>query len=128
MLDIIGYVALGLFLLVVPGFLFSLVLYPKLESLDFWARVGVSLGLGALLLIYVGLFVARPELRMLQFAPFAGVTLALCVALAILAYVRGGAEVVVAYTRAAVRSLRKSTTGEPEKKSQEPPRQGGGMD
>jgi uncharacterized membrane protein len=110
MLDIIGYVLLGIFLLIIPGFLFSLVLYPKLENLDFWSRAGVSLGLGAMLLIYVGFFIAKPELRMLQPAPFVGVTVGLCAALAILAYLRGGAEVVLAYTRAVVRFFKSKTS------------------
>jgi len=147
MLDIIGYVLLGIFLLMVPGFLFSLVLYPKLGSLDFWARVGMSLGLGVMLLIYVGFFIAKPELRMLQFTPFVGVTVGLCVVLTILAYLRGGAEVVIAYTRAVVRFFRKFRTPKPpqtpaplqskpekqaqphpeKKASEKPPKQGGGI-
>jgi uncharacterized membrane protein len=146
MLDIIGYVLLGIFLLIIPGFLFSLVLYPKLENLDFWSRAGVSLGLGVILLIYVGFFIANPELRMLQPAPFIGVTLGLCVALAILAYLRGGAEVVLAYTRAVVRFFKSKTSKpsqtptpsqpkpekqaqpHPEKKaSEQPPKQGSGI-
>jgi uncharacterized membrane protein len=147
MLDIIGYVLLGMFLLIVPGFLFSLVLYPKLENLDFWSRVGVSLGLGVMLLIYVGFFIAKPELRMLQLAPFVGVTMGLCVVLAILAYLRGGAEVVLVYTRAVVRFFRKSRVSKPsqtpvpsqpkpekqarphpgKKASEQPPKQGSGI-
>lgn len=124
MLDIIGYVLLAMFLLIVPGFLFSLVLYPKLGSLDFWTRVGVSLGLGVMLLIYVGFFIAKPELRMLQFAPFVGVTLGLCVVLSVLAYLRGGAEVVLAYTRAVVgffRKFRAPKTNQPSVPSQQKP-------
>jgi len=147
MLDIIGYVLLGVFLLMVPGFLFSLVFYPKLKSLDFWSRAGVSLGLGVMLLIYVGFFIAKPELSMLQFAPFAGVTVGLCVVLAVLAYVRGGAEVVIAYTQAVVRFFKKSGASKPsqtpapsqpkpekqaqphhEKKTfEQPPKQGSGI-
>jgi len=107
MLDIIGYVLLAMFLLMVPGFLFSLVLYPKLGGLDFWTRVGMSLGLGVMLLIYVGFIIAKPEPGMLQLAPFVGVTLVLCEVLSALAYLRGGAEVVLAYTRAVVRFFRK---------------------
>jgi uncharacterized membrane protein len=113
MLEIIGYVLVGMFLLMVLGFLFSLVLYPKLGNLDFWTRVVVSLGLGVMLLIYVGFFIAEPELRMLQFGPFVGVTLALCAVLAVIAYIRGGAEVVIAYTRAVVRFFRKFRVHKP---------------
>ncbi len=146
MLDIIGYVLLGIFLLIVPGFLFSLVLYPKLENLDFWSRVGVSLGLGVMLLIYVGFFIAKPELGMLQLAPFVGVTVGLCVVLAILAYLRGGAEVVLTYTRVVVRFFKSKASKpsrtptpsqpKPEKQAQphhekktfeQPPKQGSGI-
>ena len=147
MLDIIGYVLLGIFLLMVPGFLFSLVLYPKLGSLDFWARVGMSLGLGVMLLIYVGFFIAKPELSMLQLAPFVGVTVGLCAVLAVLAYLRGGAEVALAYTRAVVGFFRRSRASKPsqtpapsqpkpekqaqphheKKASEQPPKQGSGI-
>jgi uncharacterized membrane protein len=107
MFEIIGYVLLGLFLLLVPGFFFSLVLYPKSGDMDFWTRVGVSLGLGTLLLIYVGFFIAKPEMRMLQLAPFVGMTVGACAVLAILAYIRGGAEVVLTYARAVIRTFRR---------------------
>lgn len=107
MLDVIGYVVLGLFLLIVPGFLFSLVLYPKLASLDFWARIGMSLALGVMLAIYVGYLLARPELAMLQGGPFLGLTVGVCAVLAVIAYFRGGFEVIIAYTRAVVRFFRK---------------------
>lgn len=99
MLEVIGYVVLGLFLLMAPGFLFSLILYPKLESLDFWSRMGVSLGLGVMLLLYAGYFLARPELAMLQLGPFVGLTFGVCAVLAIVAYFRGGFNVLFVYLR-----------------------------
>ncbi|HDI12661.1 MAG TPA: hypothetical protein ENF64_00930 [Hadesarchaea archaeon] len=107
MLEIAGYVILGVFLLMVPGFLFSLVLYPKLESLDFWSRMGVSLALGVLLLIYVGYFLAKPEVAMLQLWPFVGLTLGVCAVLAVIAYFRGGFEVLLTYTRPLFRVIKK---------------------
>lgn len=107
MLDVMGYMIPGLFLLIVPGFLFSLVLYPKLESLDFWGRMGMSLALGVMLVIYMGYFLARPELAMLQLSPFLGLTAGICAVLAVLAYFRGGFEVITAYTRAVTRFFRK---------------------
>lgn len=100
MLDVIGYVVLGFILLALPGFLFSLVLYPNLESLDFWTRVGMSLALGAMLVVYVGYLLARPELAALQLGPFVAGTAVLCVVFAVLAYFRGGFEVIIAYARA----------------------------
>jgi uncharacterized membrane protein len=120
MLDIIGYVLLGLFLLMFPGFLFSLVLYPKLEGIDFWTRLGMSLGLGAMLLLYVGFFIAKPELKMLQLAPFIGVTFLLCAVLAVGAYLRGGGEVVRAYTQAVFKFLRRVKVPKAEKPSPTP--------
>jgi uncharacterized membrane protein len=117
MLDIIAYVLLGLFLLMFPGFLFSLVLYPKLEGIDFWTRAGMSLGLGVMLLLYVGFFIAKPELKMLQLAPFVGVTFLLCAVLAVGAYLRGGSEVVRAYTKAVFKFLRKAKAPKAEKPS-----------
>ena len=107
MLDVIAYVLLGLFLLMVPGFLFTLVLYPRVGRLDFWGRMGLSLGLGVLLLIYVGFVVAQPGLKMLEAGPFVGVVLAVCVGLAFLAYLRGGFEVIIVYKRAATRIFQK---------------------
>lgn len=107
MLEALAYVILGLFLFIVPGFLFSLVLYPRKGSLDLWERMGTSLGLGALLVIYIGYTLAKPELGMLQAAPFLGAVLALCVIFAILAYLRGGFEVVKFYTQGVTKILRK---------------------
>lgn len=96
---------MGLFLLVTPGFLFSLVLYPKNESLDFWTRAGMSVALGAMFVVYVGYVTAR--LGALQLAPFVGVTSVLCIAFGILVYLRGGFGVIVAYKRGAFRLLKK---------------------
>lgn len=109
---------LGLFVLMVPGFLFSLVLYPRRGGLDFWKRMGVSLGLGVLLLIYVGFILAQPGIRMLEAIPFIGAVLAACVVFAIVAHLRGGFEVVTAYKRAAVGAFRKLG---PSKPPEQPP-------
>ena len=75
MLEVIGYVVLGLILLMVPGFLFSTVLYPKRENLDFWARMGVSLGLGAMLAVITGYAIAMPGVSTLSLEPFVIATL-----------------------------------------------------
>ncbi len=121
MLDIAGYVILGLFLLIAPGFLFSLILYPKLESLDFWARMGMSLALGVMLVIYVGYFLARPELAMLQLAPFVGLTVGVCAVLVVIAYFRGGFEVIIAYTRVVMGFFRKFKPPKPPQPPIPPP-------
>ena len=100
-------------LIMAPGFLFSLVLYPKLGDFDFWARVGASFGLGILVAAYIGFAIARAG--MLQLVPFVGVDLTLCVVFAILAYFRGGFEVISAYTQAALKVLRKLRPPKPPK-------------
>lgn len=105
MLDVVGYVLLGLFLFIAPGFLFSIVLYPKNESLDFWTRAGISVALGAMFVVYAGYTIAR--VGALQLGPFVGLTLVLCIAFGVLAYIRGGFEVIVAYKRGAFRRLRR---------------------
>lgn len=109
---------LGLFVLMVPGFLFSLVLYPRREGFDFWKRMGASLGLGVLLLVYVGFVLAQPGARMLEATPFIGAVLTACVVFTILAYLRGGFEVVTAYERAVMGTFRKLG---PSKPPQQPP-------
>ncbi|MDH5443552.1 MAG: hypothetical protein OEX16_04525, partial [Hadesarchaea archaeon] len=78
MLDVLAYVLFGLFLLMVPGFLFTLVLYPRRESLDFWQRMGVSLGLGVLVLIYLGFVLVQPSLKMLTLVPFVLAVFGVC--------------------------------------------------
>ncbi|MFQ6129658.1 MAG: hypothetical protein ACE5OT_02475 [Candidatus Hadarchaeaceae archaeon] len=105
MLDVLVYVLLGLFLLMVPGFLFTLVLYPRRESLDFWERMGVSLGLGVLVLIYLGFVLAQPGVKMLTPVPFILAVLAACVLFALIAYWRGGLEVAIIYERALMRKI-----------------------
>ena len=105
MLDVLVYLLFGLFLLMVPGFLFTLVLYPRRESLDFWERMGVSLGLGVLVLIYLGFVLAQPGVKMLTLAPFILAVLGVCLLFAFIAYWRGGLEVAIIYARALVRKI-----------------------
>ncbi|KUO39574.1 MAG: hypothetical protein AVW05_04280 [Hadesarchaea archaeon DG-33] len=107
MLDVLAYVLFGLFLLMVPGFLFTLVLYPRKESLDFWQRMGVSLGLGVLVLIYLGFVLAQPGLKMLTLAPFVLAVFGVCLLFALIAYWRGGLEVAIIYERALMRKISK---------------------
>ena len=107
MLDVLAYVLFGLFLLMVPGFLLTLVLYPRRESLDFWQRMGVSLGLGVLVLIYLGFVLAQPSLKMLTLAPFVLAVFGVCLLFALIAYWRGGLEVAIIYERALMRKISK---------------------
>ena len=107
MLEVPVYVLLGLFLLMVPGFLFTLVLYPRRESLDFWGRMGVSLGLGVLVLIYLGFVLAQPGLKMLTLVPFVLAVFGVCLLFVFIAYWRGGLQVAIIYARALMRKISK---------------------
>ncbi|MFB0500812.1 MAG: hypothetical protein ACETWO_06070 [Candidatus Hadarchaeaceae archaeon] len=107
MLDVLAYVLFGLFLLMVPGFLFTLVLYPRKESLDFWQRMGVSLGLGVLVLIYLGFVLVQPSLKMLTLVPFVLAVFGVCLLFALISYWRGGLEVAIIYERALMRKISK---------------------
>ena len=105
MLDKIAYVLLGLFTLMVPGFLFTLVLYPRKESLDFWERMGVSLALGVLVLIYLGFVLAQPGLKILTLVPFVLALFGVCLLFAFIAFWRGGLEIAMIYERALMRKI-----------------------
>ncbi len=105
MLVEIGYVLLGLFILFVPGFLLTLVFYPKVGQLDFWERIGVSAGLGVLVLIYVGVVLAKPEWKMLTLTPFVAVVVAFSCVFAGIAYWRGGFRVLTTYVRTVLRAV-----------------------
>jgi len=107
MLEELGYFILGLILLFVPGFLLTLVIYPKLEQLDFWERLAVSVGFGLLVLIYVGVLLAKQEWRLLQMVPYLGVVAVICCVFAVLAYLRRGFNVPLAYAHAVLRVFRK---------------------
>lgn len=132
MLEAVGYIVLGAFLLMVPGFLFSAILYPRPEGIDAWTRAGMSFGLGIMLLLYVGYFLARPDLRLLQAVPFVGSVIGLCAVLAIIAYFRGGLGLIPLYARrfaSAVgigrRAGRKEAERKEAKPSSEAPQAGG---
>ena len=103
MLELILAGLLGALVLIIPGFILTLAVYPKVESLDFWERIAVSLGFGTLVIIYIGLVLAKPEYKALRLAPFAGALLIFCVICGLVAYKRGGADVVVTYKRAVMK-------------------------
>ncbi|MEM2878435.1 MAG: hypothetical protein QXG10_02670 [Candidatus Hadarchaeales archaeon] len=99
MLDAIIYLIAGALLLLVPGFLFSAVLYPKPDGIDIWKRIGISAGLGIMLIIYVAYFLAKPNIRMLEALPFFTSVVGVCALLAIIAYFRGGLGLIPMYLR-----------------------------
>jgi len=107
MLEELGYLILGLILLFVPGFLLTLVFYPRLDQLDFWGRLAASAGIGVLVLIYVGVLLARQEWRMLQLAPYLGAVVVICCVFGVLAYLRKGFNVPLTYVRAVLRVFRR---------------------
>ena len=107
MLGELGYLILGLILLFVPGFLLTLVLYPKLDQLDFWERIAVSVGIGVLVLIYIGVLLAKQEWKLLQLAPYLGTVVVICCVFGVLAYLRKGFNVPLTYARAVLRVFRR---------------------
>jgi hypothetical protein len=125
MLDELSYILLGLFMLFGPGFLLTLVFFPKPGDLDFWQRMAVSLGLGVIVLFYVGVVLAHPERKLLSLGPFTGVVLVVCGFCAVVAYLRGGFTVVGIYTRRLIRVVRKPKppTPPPEQAPTPPPAQ-----
>jgi hypothetical protein len=103
-LEVVAYVIAGLLAVGVPGFLFSLVLYPKLGDMDFWMRAGSSLGLGAILILLEGYSLARVHsLTLGGFVMSTAVTSGILLAGV---YIRGGAGVVSAYWNGFIRGLR----------------------
>jgi len=102
-LEAVGLIVAGLLAIGVPGFLFSLVLFPKLGDMDFWVRVGSSLGLGAMLVLYEGYALARLQALMLG-----GFIISTAVTSGILlagVYIRGGGRVVSAYWSGFIKGL-----------------------
>jgi len=85
----------GALTVMVPGFLSSLIVFPRPADLDFWKRVAVSFGLGILVLAYLGFALARAGLLLVR--PFFASLLISCGVLGFLAFVRGGLGVVSYY-------------------------------
>lgn len=121
MLEIVAYILLGLFVIFGPGFLLSLVLFPKPGDFDFWQRVAVSFGLGVMLSIYIGAVLSRPQFKALTLVPFTEGALILFGFFAVLAYLRGGMAVPAAYARAVMRAARKPKPPTPPAEEQPKP-------
>ena len=90
------YIVLGCIVILIPGFLLSLLFYPKRKDLDFWERVGVSFGFGVLTAVFVAFAVAQPDLKMLRAVPYFSSLFALSAIFAIIAYWRGSLKWVIA--------------------------------
>jgi outer membrane biosynthesis protein TonB len=121
MLETAAYILLGLFVIFGPGFLLSLVLFPKPGDFDFWQRVAVSFGLGVMLSIYIGAALSRPQIKALTLLPFTEGALILFGVFAVLAYLRGGMAVPAAYVRAVMRAARKPKPPTPPAQEQPKP-------
>jgi uncharacterized membrane protein len=91
------YALLGGVVLLLPGFLLSLVAYPGRNQLELPSRLVMSLGLGVLLNVYLGIVLGR--LGLLQTSPFLLSCLLLCTGLGAAALWRG------AYPFSALRDL-----------------------
>jgi hypothetical protein len=121
MLETIADILLGLFVIFGPGFLLSLVLFPKAGDFDFWKRVAVSFGLGVMLSIYIGALLSRPQFKALTLLPFTEAALILFGFFAVVAYLRGGMAVPAAYARAVMRAARKPKPPTPPAQEQPKP-------
>lgn len=95
----LGYVLAGLLVIMIPGFLFSVVLFPGIGDMDFWKRMGVSLGLGTLLVIYQAAALAR--LKSMTAGPFMVSVVAVTVGMGIAAYLRRGTPIIRMYVNGA---------------------------
>ncbi|MEM2192241.1 MAG: hypothetical protein QXG38_01340 [Candidatus Hadarchaeales archaeon] len=103
MLETIGYLLAGLFIVLVPGALFSIVLWPE-GSMDVWSRLGASVCLGFMLLLYT--VWALASVRSLFFHTTFLAASGLSIGLFIISLLRGGGELIEAYARGAIRILR----------------------
>jgi hypothetical protein len=121
MLETVADILLGLFVIFGPGFLLSLVLFPKRGDFDFWKRLAVSFGLGVMLSIYIGAVLSRPQFRALTLVPFTEGALILFVLFAVVAYLRGGMAVPAGYARAVIRTVRKPKPPAPPAQEQPKP-------
>ncbi|MEM3011979.1 MAG: hypothetical protein QW084_01270 [Candidatus Hadarchaeales archaeon] len=97
MIGTIFYMVAGVLALLLPGLLLSLVAYPRKEQLDLSSRLAMSFGLGILLILYLGFFLAKANL--LSASPFFLSLLLMCAGLFALAFLRG------AYPLSSVRRL-----------------------
>jgi len=89
MYEIIWGTLAAFFILFVPGFTLTLVVYPKPGKLDVWERAALSLGFSVLVLIYIGLILAMPQIKMLELTPIAGALAIFSVVCALIGYLRG---------------------------------------
>lgn len=95
MISELAYLLGGFLIILIPGFLFSITLYPQPRSLDFWERTGVSLGLGVLILLYEVSMLAR--LKSLTLQPFLLSVVVVSVFLSVGVFLRRGIRAMKEY-------------------------------
>lgn len=71
----IAYLLPGIFIIFVPGFLLSFLLYQGPGRLDFWERFIMSIGLSALVDMLIVTILAQPSIKALRLLPVVSVVL-----------------------------------------------------
>jgi uncharacterized membrane protein len=92
MLEIVWGTLAAFFMLFVPGFTLTLVLYPKPGKIDVWERAALSIGFSVLILIYVGVIFAMPQIKMLSLVPIVITLAVFSIVCALIGYRRGASE------------------------------------
>jgi len=96
----VGYVLAGLMIIMIPGFLFSVALFPKANEMDFWKRMGTSLALGMMLVVYQVVVLAK--FKSMTTGPFLASVVVTTLGMSMAVYLRKGTETVRAYVYGAL--------------------------
>jgi len=89
MFEVVWGTLAAFFVLFVPGFALTLVLYPKPGKIDVWERAALGLGFSVLILIYTGVIFAMPQIKMLSLVPITGTLTVFSIVCALIGYMRG---------------------------------------
>ena len=89
MFEIVGWTLAAFFVLFIPGFTLTLVLYPKPGEIDVWKRAALSLGFSVLVSVYVGVILGMPQIKMLSLVPITGTLAGFSVVCVLIGYMRG---------------------------------------
>ena len=92
MFEVVWGTLAAFFMLFVPGFALTLVLYPKPGKIDVWERAALGLGFSVLILIYTGVIFAMPQIKMLSLVPIVGILAVFSIVCAVIGYKRGALE------------------------------------
>jgi len=89
MLEIVLGILAALFVLFVPGFTLTLVIYPKSGKISVWERAALGLGFSVLILICTGVIFAMPQIRMCSLVPVTGTLTVFSIVCVLIGYKRG---------------------------------------